>query len=104
MDFAALNKEATALIKSLGFPISVTREGVVVGKGSAVVTPNKRREGSTDTSLTNISEKTMFVTATGKLDPQVGDVVTSKVGSWSIVAVEAYKPSTVAIAFKLQVA
>ena len=105
MDYAALNAKATALIKSLGFPITVSRNGVTVGKGNAVVTPSKakKEQGATPASLLQIADKTMYVIATSKFDPQVGDLVVAKHGQWSIVSVEDYKPATVTIAFKLEV-
>lgn len=105
MDYLALTAKATGLITKLGFPISVTRNGSVVGKGNGVVTPSKadKQEGVTSASLLQIANKTIYFTANQKFEPQVGDLLVSKIGQWSVTSVEDYKPATVTIAWKLGV-
>jgi hypothetical protein len=105
MNYQAINTKVTALITSLGFPITVTRSGAVVGKGNGVITPSSKKaeQGATSPSPMSVVSKTMYATATSKFDPQVGDLVVSKQGQWQIVSVEDYKPSTVTIAFKWEI-
>jgi len=104
MDYLALNGKATALIKSLGFQITVTRNGSSVGKAYGVISPSKTetQEGPTAATPMAMQSKVMYVTAVGSFSPQVGDLVTSSVGQWQITAVCDYKPSTTMIAYRLE--
>jgi hypothetical protein len=105
INYTGLNAKATALIKSLGFPIKITRNGAVIGSGNAVVTPSKAKveQGATSPSPMQIGMKNLYVTAASGFEPQVSDFVISKQGTWQVLAVEDYKPSTTTIAFRLEV-
>jgi hypothetical protein len=106
MDYQLLNTTATALIKRAGFPIVVSRDGATVGKGHGVFSPSKKQaeQGATSATPLSIASKTMYATAVGKFDPQVGDLISGgKLGRWQVVAVEDYKPSTLTVAFRIEV-
>jgi hypothetical protein len=105
MDYSVLSGKATGLIKNLGFQITVTRNGLSVGKAYGVITPSKTevQEGVTAATPMAMQSKVMYVTAIGSFNPQIGDLVTSTVGQWAITAVSDYKPSTTTIAYRLEI-
>lgn len=105
MDYAALNVKATAVIKSLGIPVSLVRDGVKVGSAYGVITPNKEKKenGVTSPSIIEGASKTMLVATTSKFDPHVADFITTKDEAWQIIDVEIVKPASTVICWKLEV-
>jgi len=94
--------KVTAAIRLVGFQVTLTKADDSTAKAYAVwdsSTKNDLREGSPLTG----NQKQIYIAANIKKVPVPGDYISQGTDMYSVVQVEAYRPATVTLAYRVVV-
>lgn len=106
MDYAALGTGMKTLIRSLGVPVTITRDGATVLKDYAVylsaVEANDTTSPLSNIAIVTTVKAVAYIGGKFSKPPQPGDTVTSKGRSYIVATCETYQPGAVMVGFKLE--
>jgi hypothetical protein len=102
-DYTSTKFNIAATITRMGFQAVLSKTDNSTAKTYVVWGKNEKVTVDNGISQVYGENKILYMAATGKKVPEVGDTVILGAENWSIDRVEMYKPSKTAIAYKLAV-
>lgn len=102
MNYAAIQAKANAKLMQHGMAAKITRQGTSVGSGYVVRAESKKTWDPMLRAQTVSSDVTYLLSGSTKA-PQVGDVLSTDKGAWTIVEVETIRPTTTTLLYELRV-
>ena len=106
-NWAITQQQVTAVLKDLGFQVTVVKvvngvEGTVMKAYGCWDINTKLNLAQGSSNITG-NQKQIYIAGTLKQAPVPGDLVKQGSDTWSIVEAEAYKPSTLILAYRVVV-
>jgi hypothetical protein len=102
-NYAGTKFDIAAVITRMGFQVTLSKTDGTVAKTFGIWGKNEKVTVDSGISQVYGEKKTLYLSATGKRAPEVGDTIILDGANWSVDNVEQYKPAKVAVAYKLLV-
>lgn len=103
LDYVALQSEIAALIADLGAPCSLSVGGKTLKGYGVKLDVEKNDDPRGSVHPTSRATQTIYVKGSLKSAPSVGDTITFADVTYRIDLVEAYRPATTTVAYRLEV-
>lgn len=104
MIYTALQKQAGTQIRSFGTKFVLSRTGAEVAKDTGVFVnaSNNDMDSSSGSAVSGAvsAQRVVLIPGSIKVAPKVGDVISSKQGTFSVLEVEVVQPADIPILYK----
>ena len=104
-NYPRLQAIASGLIKDAGLRITLSRDDTDIARSYGVLVSDGKKNFESPLSalvtVTTAGKATMLIAGDIKVPPQVGDLITSKLGTFHVSTVDVVKPATTAIYFSV---
>lgn len=103
INWGTTQSQVTAALKQVGFTATLVKADGSKAKGYAAWDSSTKRDLADATSRTTTADKQLYLQGSIKRVPEVGDYILQGSDQFAIAEVEAYRPATTVLAYRMRV-
>lgn len=100
-NWSLTQSQVSKVIQHVGFQMTLIKADNTSAKAYGVWDSNSKYDLATGAAKLTTNQKQMYIQASIKKVPAVGDTIQQGTDLWSITEVEAYKPSSTVLAYRV---